>query len=453
MLRLRFKCHLRQITAVLFGLFLCFPGYLWADTLLEAVDQALQNDPLLKVAGAQRNASLEIRSQAWAGWMPQISSQASFYKSNTRQSSVDTKGAVDYNYNSDAKGISFKQALFNPRLWFNLKQSGAMVDMAEATYEIARNDAINRVVSVYAEKLRLEKGIEAAKIDAASLESRFHQQLGMQKIGQASLVDVAQAEANLLQAGANMAQQSAQLQATNLELARITGSQWDSPLNNQDYRRVAAALTEAVDQAIKVTEEPLIELHPQVVVKQKNLDAATLEIRKSQSDHSPTASLVASWQEGTSQYDTNIGQKTTTMTVGVQLLFPIFSGGSVLSSNREKYALKEKAEYDLLQTRSMLQGERKRTLALLKAYLPALKAGLESDKAAELQLKQAVLGIEAGIRSQVDLDAAKANKAKVLAELFRSVAASLTLFTQYQIALGVSMDGRLADISKAVSGR
>ncbi|MCH7898167.1 MAG: TolC family protein, partial [Proteobacteria bacterium] len=64
------------------------PGTANATSLLEIYQQALQSDPLIHEAEARRLASLEAKPQARALYLPQISFEGDFTKSNSSGNSV-----------------------------------------------------------------------------------------------------------------------------------------------------------------------------------------------------------------------------------------------------------------------------------------------------------------------------------------------------------------------------
>ena len=242
--------RLKSVTLMAAWLVLCLPNPVSAGTLVEAIEAALLNDPVVKSAASQRNASAEARPQALSKWLPQVSAQAGKSKARSVQQFESSAGvrtaSTAIGYDSDFMAVTLRQSLFNPRAWYNLRQSAAMVGFAEATFELAKRDAINRIVGGFADKLRLEAELDATKMEIASLESRFRQAKRFQSTGQSSLVEVRQTETGLRQAEAKLGEQSATLQATNWELARVTGMQWDEFITGRDYRSMAVGVADAI---------------------------------------------------------------------------------------------------------------------------------------------------------------------------------------------------------------
>ena len=139
----------------------CFFGFHAAATDLVAVYQrALQNDPQLREAEANRLAALESKPQALSALLPQVTGTA--LASRERDAgptnlveSVNIPGQkpIFESFPFDGHtvthvhkyGVDLKQNLFRWENWVALQRADAQVAQAEADYQAAQQDLISRV--------------------------------------------------------------------------------------------------------------------------------------------------------------------------------------------------------------------------------------------------------------------------------------------------------------------
>ena len=127
--------------------------------------RALQNDPQLREAEDTRLAALESKPQALAALLPQLSGSAAVSKekdtgpNNTAESVTGIPGeptlietfpfsgkttTIDHAY-----GFDLKQNIFRWENWVALKRADAQVAQAEADYQAAQQDLMERVAQRY----------------------------------------------------------------------------------------------------------------------------------------------------------------------------------------------------------------------------------------------------------------------------------------------------------------
>jgi outer membrane protein len=136
-------------------------------------------------------------------------------------------------------------------------------------------------------------------------------------------------------------------------------------------------------------------------------EIAALEARRASAAHFPTVDLVGSYGTQVSSGSTAIAAfgatRTTTGVFGVQVGIPIYSGGALMSKEREAAALYEKAKQDQKNVR------RSQALAARQNYLlvvngisttAALEQALISSRSAYESNK---LGYEVGVRINIDV--------------------------------------------------
>src|SRR5262249_45756251 len=141
-----------------------FAGALQAADLLTVYERALQNDPQIREADANRLASRESKPQALAALLPQFSASGSYPKDdqNGRRTQLvnsdpsdEDSPLVPRTISTDADGdtrsynLQLTQTLFRWDQWAALKRADAQVAQAEADYQAAQQDLILRTSQRY----------------------------------------------------------------------------------------------------------------------------------------------------------------------------------------------------------------------------------------------------------------------------------------------------------------
>ncbi|MGH8186220.1 MAG: TolC family protein, partial [Steroidobacteraceae bacterium] len=159
-----------------------------AADLLTVYERALQNDPQIREADANRLASRESKPQAVAALLPQLNASGGVSRVDqeaTRTTlinsdpSVPTSPLVPRTIGSDSDldftqyELTLRQTLFRWDQWAALRRADAQVAQAEADYQAAQQDLILRASQRYFDVLAAQDTVDAAQ---ATLEA-FSRQL------------------------------------------------------------------------------------------------------------------------------------------------------------------------------------------------------------------------------------------------------------------------------------
>jgi outer membrane protein len=395
-----------------------------AADLLAVYQRALQNDPQLREAEANRLAALEAKPQAVAALLPQLNSGAQV--SRERDVGLDnvtesvslgpgtppivetfpfdgTTTTTNHVYRVD-----LKQNLFNWQNWVALKSADAQVAQAEADYQAAQQDLIERVSQRYFDVLSAQDDLGAQQAALASINRQLDQAESRYKIGLIAVTDVEEARAEHDSSVAAVIQAKRTL-ATNQELLReITGDAFDSlarpkepfelpnpdPLNEEQWVQMA------------------LQQNLSLVSSRLATDIARENVSSAEGGHLPTLDLLGSRFKTQTNADSNytngsLAESTmldqNSRSIGLQLSFPIYSGGSVSSQVRKAVYLHRAAKERLERVaRETERDTRDAYLGVLSeiSQVKALKRALESNAVA-LQATEA--GYDAGTRTAVDV--------------------------------------------------
>src|ERR1700679_4203057 len=175
-----------------------------AADLMAVYQRALQNDPQLREAEATRLAALEAKPQALSALLPQLSGsgvvtrEKDLGSSNTTEAvsapgtpsvleSFPFDGRVDTT--THRYGIDMKQNIFRWQKWVALKTADAQVAQAEADYQAAQQDLIERVAQRYFDVLAAQDDLEAQQVALTSIQRQLEQAESGFQIGLIAVTD------------------------------------------------------------------------------------------------------------------------------------------------------------------------------------------------------------------------------------------------------------------------
>src|ERR1700733_8768734 len=318
-----------------------------AADLLAVYQRALQNDPQLRGAGATRLAALETKPQALAALLPQIAGSGLVTREHDTGPETITQplssppGPVQLQtYPFDGRiittthkyGIDLKQNLFRWENWVALQRADAQVAQAEADYQAAQQDLMERVAQRYFDVLAAQDDLEAQQVALTSIQRQLDQAESRFQIGLIAITDVEEARAAHDSGAAAVIAAKRSLASTQELLREITGDAFDW-------------LARPIEPFELASPDPISEDRWGDMALQQNLslvssrlaaDIARENVSASRGGHFPSLDLVGSrykdtsngtdtFTDGTSAGGTTLDQQQ--RTIGLQLPFLIYSGG------------------------------------------------------------------------------------------------------------------------------
>ena len=406
---------------LLVGLALC--GHSSAKDLLGVYQDAVQNDPQIRAADANRLASRESRPQALAALLPQISGTAGYTRDHNGgdQDQIDVTpptatppnhpyaAPLPYTAGTGEKqwALNLRQNVFSWQNWVTLKAANAQVAQAEAVYAAAEQDLIFRVSQAYFNVLSAQDNLEAQQ---ASLEAIAHQLDQADKrydVGLIAITDVKEAKAARDTAAAAVIAAKRTLATAEDQLEEITGQKYDflakpgtdMPLNMPQPADEERWVNISLDQNLTLVSSRLA------------ADIARDNVSVAFGGHLPTLDLVAgrsySNQYGNYNYAgqpiDDFGSRINDRQISLQLTIPIFSGGLTQSKVRQSQYQWIAAKEQVVQTsRATERQARDAYLGVISgiARVGALRQALESSQTA---LTATEAGYEVGTRTAVDV--------------------------------------------------
>jgi len=471
------RAHLPLTCLLGCGLWLFSATTLQAADLLTVYQRALQNDPQIREADANRLASRESKPQALAALLPQFEARGSYSESEQQATrttlinsdpSVPTSPLVPRTISSNTDGdsrqwdLSLRQTLFRWDQWAALKRADAAVAQAEADYRAAQQDLIQRTAQRYFDVLAAQDAVDAAQAALEAFSRQLEQADKRFEVGLIAITDVQEARAAHDQAAAALIEAKRALATARELLRELTGQPFetlaapvdDLPLQSPDPQNVEQWVATALEQNLRVISARLA------------TDIAKQDVRIARGGHFPSIDLVASRSDqdfdGT-QIGRNAAGQTTARSpadssqrgdsIGVQVTVPIYSGGATSSRVRQRVYLHRAARERLERAnRETERAARDAYLGVLSeiSRVRALRQALESGRTA-LQATEA--GFEVGTRTTVDVLNARRQLFQAQTNYSRSRYDYIINVLQLQLATGTLDRGDLEEINAYLKER
>ncbi|HXH04709.1 MAG TPA: TolC family outer membrane protein [Candidatus Competibacteraceae bacterium] len=359
--------------------------------LLDVYRQALDSDPDLRAAGSSRLAALEVKPQARALLLPQVSA-------TLRQShdfGVDS-ARTPSSFDSHNYDISISQPLFRQESLVRQRQAEHQVTQAEADYANVQQDLVLRVAINYFAVLAAQDNLTFATAEKEAIARQLEQAKRRFEVGLATITDVQEAQAGYDRA-VSQEIDARQLLADAYEALR--------QLTGQRYERINVLKKEIPLELPRPTDPEAwvgmaLEKNLDIASASASVEVAREEINRQKAGHYPSVDLVAS------HYDTDSGVSAGDAdgnTIGIQVSIPLYQGGAVLSRTRE-------AAYNYEASKERLESLQRTTTRQVRNAYRGVETGISQVKA----LKQAVIssrssleatqaGYEVGTRTIVDV--------------------------------------------------
>lgn len=378
----------------------------WAEDLLTAYNQALQNDPTFKTAEASLQATRELLPISRSYLLPSISGSASTGRAHINQTSGDHSTAFDQKIRQYALNIN--QVLFDYRAWAGLKNANAQVKQGYANYNAAVQNLIVRVATAYFAVLQAHDQLVATQAQKRSLQEQLNQTQEQFKVGLIPITGVQQVKASydatVAQEIANQATVADKLEElraiTNVFPTQLMGIQHNPPLVAPVPQDINAWADTATKQsyALKASYYEMV--------------AAKENVGIQRGGHFPTVSATGSYSY-TNQNQAANGSSASgivlspnfnhSVTVGVGVDVPIFSGGQVSAQTRQAAAQYAQASAQLEQThRSTLTQTREAYLGVISG-ISKLKADQQAIVSNQSSLDSTKAGYQAGVNTITDV--------------------------------------------------
>ena len=364
--------------------------------LAKAYQLAGENDPALRAARANRDATYEAKPIARSQLLPNVSlSGDATY--NTQKIDSTTLGEYSDDFASGNAAVQLVHPLYRKDRKIQFNQAEDQVEQADIDYEIAKQDLIQRVSDAYFGVLSAQDTLAFARSERKAIERQLDQAKQRFEVGLIAITGVHEAQARFDQARADEI------------LARNTLDNRLEALHEITLEVVQplAELQEKMEMlppdpgSLEEWTEIALKNNPNVISAQYDVDIARKEISVQDAADSPAVDLVGSY--GLSRSDADFSSDSDAGALGLQLSMPLYTGGGVAAATRQARFRYEAAQEVLEQQRRAVQTAVRNAYRGVVASISRVEALSAARVSAQSALEATEAGFEVGTRTLVDV--------------------------------------------------
>ncbi len=344
--------------------------------------RALAQSAEFKAAQAEalRRPSANMTASATGGQvdMPRISGS-----SNTLGAKVDGR----FTLFNRANGASYEQA-----------QKALL--LAQSDLATAEQELILRVSQAYFDVLAAQDALTTTRAAKAAITEQLASAKRNFEVGTATITDTREAQARFDLATAQEIAADNDLRTKRIALDQLVGRNGVAPKG--------LAKPFSLPSVVPADPEAWVlqgdGAHPGIRKARLGLEVAQLETEKSRAGHLPTVDAVASLgaTDASGRMATAPGL-TKNATVGVQMNWPLYTGGAVENRLKETVALEEKSRNDLDAARRTVAQFTRQAYFGLQSGMAQVTALEAAESSSQLALEATRLGYRVGVRVNLDV--------------------------------------------------
>ncbi|MDO9074858.1 MAG: TolC family outer membrane protein [Rubrivivax sp.] len=379
-------------------LLMALPACTWAQSLQELYDAARTYDATYLAARANA-ASVEYRAaQSEALMRPSLVATAGASTTQTDPPNIGVKGT-----NTVQGALNGRIPLFNRANGATIEQARKLLFTAQADLDTAEQDLIVRVAQAYFDVLAAQDTLATTRANKAATSEQLASARRNFEVGTATITDTREAQARFdLGTFQELAAEN-DLRTKRLALDTLVGRGAVEPKPLLVPVVLPSPLPANPEEWVTLADQG----HPAVRRARIALEVAQLETTKARAGHSPTVDAVGSLSAGDSRGSLPALNRTTgtsaVASLGVQLNWPLYTGGATQNRIKETLLLEEKSRNDLeAARRTVVQGTRA-TFFGVQSGLSQVKALEAAESSSQLALEATQLGYRVGVRVNLDV--------------------------------------------------
>lgn len=362
-----------------------------AQSLSELFLAARDHDASYLSAVANAKATNSRGNQAWAGMLPQVSYTARETESENKLQAVSAK------QDSDGQTLTIRQPLFQVGSFLGVAQGTHTREIAQRQLQAAEQELVIRITQAYFDVLSANDSVTVVQAQKQAVSEQLAAAKRNFEVGTSTVTDSREAQARFdLVVAQEIAAQN-DLRVKRLALEQLVG------INDVQPKplKVPVALPNIAPMDLQAWLDQAQANNALLQQAQSQKHIASLESKKSMSNHLPTLDLVGERSKSFNAQGTNT--RTKTDTVSLVLNVPLFAGFAHHNKIRETLHLQDKAQADLDKAqRDVVQATRSAFFGV-QAGMSQVKALEAAEASSQVSLDANKLGYQVGVRINIDV--------------------------------------------------
>ena len=366
-----------------------------ADTLREALVSTYRTNPTVNAQREALRSTDATVAIARAAGRPQVSAVVGVNRDLTRSGVLDTGRSKGPTISG---GVDLSLPLFQGgRVRNAVAAARTRVEAGRATLRAVEGDVFTEAVAAYMDVIRDRAIVELNENQIKVLTTNLEATRDRFEIGDVTRTDVAQSEARLSLARANLATAQSRLAASVENYRRVVGEQPEALAPPPPLPPLPTSAEEAVRIAVAN--------NPDIIAVVRQAEAAGLDVRTARADRLPTVSGVVS-----GDYVNTVGgsfggfpRSGTQTSVGLNTRVPLYQGGLPAARIRQAQAIEGQLLEQTIGTERAIVAQTRSAYAAYEATQRAIQSNLVAVQANELALEGARAERSIGTRTVLEV--------------------------------------------------
>ncbi|MCJ8311858.1 MAG: TolC family outer membrane protein [Saccharospirillaceae bacterium] len=385
-----------------------FPAFAQED-LLSVYNQALENNPALKMAVIQNELNQLGVKSAFGNLMPSVSGSISYgVGGNSDNNSNADIGLNDFDFNFNEGqldySITVNQAIYNKAAIDGYAAVKINASKSEVDLSISRQNLLMQVSTQYITVLKsydswktAKSGLNASSRQKEQVEKRY-------EVGLVAITDVQAARANYDSMRVSVIRSKARYEQSLLSLSNIAGEKF------KDIKSLNDQFMPAVES------KPLNVWVESAVVHSLDIQKSKLEVEQQRKTLDARKALLLPSLGGSLSYtytdrfdDHSVEGNSSSAQLGLRLSIPIYNGGMARTDIKTEELKLSLFEQQLMQTTINIRANIENVYRQIEADFENIEAQLLAIESSNGALKATQVGYEQGSRTIVELLNAQSN--------------------------------------------
>jgi outer membrane protein len=366
-----------------------------AQSLLELYEAAKNYDATVLAARAQALSAEFRAAQSDALLRPSVTATGRGDMTN-RERSIGVDG-TDNNLNARADA---RYPLFNRGNAATLQQARKALESAQADLSAAEQDLMVRLSQAYFDVLASQDALATTRASKTAITEQLASARRNFEVGTATITDTREAQARFDLVSAQEIAAENDLRTKSIALDQLVGRAGVAPSPLPPAARLPA--TEPADPEAWVGFA--VNAHPSVRKATLGVDIARLESSKAGAAELPTVDAVGAYSANKALGSRPVSPGTVSAaTVGVQLNWTLYNGGSTQNRMKETAELEIKSRNDLEAARRTVSQSTRQAYFGVQSGLAQVKALEAAEASSRLALEATQVGYRVGVRVNLDV--------------------------------------------------
>jgi outer membrane protein len=380
-----------------------------ADDLVQVFDLALKNDPDIRQARANFNATHTQVDQGKAALLPAVSASAKTSRDTNGTDGVATTTSVfranehsfANGYNSKGYGLSLRQAVVNFEAWYAYQSVLKSDQVAALNLAKQEQQLIMRVATAYVDVLRSQANLNSYVAEEDASKQVLNQTQQRYDVGLIPITDVYESQANADQSSVNRLVEENNLSQRLKALEAITGQAHASIANLQQNFPI-----EKADMPLDSWLELAGDNNLSIKAAALDVDAKQESAKSVKASMLPTIDLGMSYnwnKSGNPLSFTGANLPSENSAVTLNFSVPLYAGGATRARLRQAYYAHDASEAALQKAQRSSELEVQNAYKSVETDVRAIAARNQAIISAQSALEANQAGAEVGTRNVIDV--------------------------------------------------